>query len=84
MEAGGDTLQAKRRHLPIPVATRAPHQVELARDAIAKRLAQFAKQRGIGTRSGGECCVEGTCFISHIHDVNSEWLNRGLLGAYSW
>ena len=71
VETCRQAFEAQGSHLPVAIASGPPHEIELARSTVTKRLTQLDKQRGIGTCRSSECRIECTCFISHSGKVTT-------------
>jgi hypothetical protein len=59
MKAARERMQPPRRHLPIRVAARAVHEIELAFGAFQKPRPQFAVERPVVASGGRQCGFEG-------------------------
>ena len=58
-------FQAKRGNLPVAVAAGTAQQINIAPDAFRKEGAQFCPENRIVSGCGGQCFVEGSCFVGH-------------------
>lgn len=60
MEAGRQPLEAHCGHLPVAIAARAAQQIDLTRQAVDERTAQFRQQLRIIAGSSRQSRVQGT------------------------
>ncbi|MBU0670006.1 MAG: hypothetical protein KKG32_08090 [Alphaproteobacteria bacterium] len=59
VKAAGEGMQPPRGHLPVRVAARTAHEIELAFGALEETRLEFSLKRAIVTRSGCQCGFEG-------------------------
>ncbi len=64
-EAPGDALEARCGELPIGVAARAPHEIELSGGTLDKCFAKLPHQHAVVPDGGGERGVEGSWIVYH-------------------
>ncbi len=65
MKAAGQRVQPKRSHLPVRIAARTAHEIELAFGAFKETCLEFALEKTVLTGGGCQCGFEGPGLECH-------------------